>query len=94
MASERVIFSSVPVNTTVLPEIGEAWSTASSGSGVTSSQQVLDHVDIMLLGEEIGDGLGDRRADLLDIVELGEGLAFPVRPPPARIALRKASADP
>ncbi len=32
----------------------------------------------MRLGEEIGDRSRDRRADALDIVELGEGLALPL----------------
>ena len=58
LISSRVIFSSEPVKTIVLPASGLVVSTASIGSGVISRQQRIERRLVVRLGEEIGDGLG------------------------------------
>ena len=39
------------------------------------AQQLIHHLDIVRLGEEVGDGFGNGRPDAFDIVEFGIGLA-------------------
>ena len=72
LASSRVMRSSAPVKTTVLPATGDDVSTASSGVDLDLAQQRVDHLDIVRLGEEIDDGLGDDVADPADIVEVAD----------------------
>ena len=84
LASSRVIFSSEPVNTIVLPATGLSLATCSSGSGVTSLEQRVEHLVVVLLLEELDDGVGDDLADAADGGELGIGLRLRDRPPPSR----------
>ena len=55
-------------------------------------QQLVDHLHVVRLGEEIGDGLGHGRPDALDIVELGDRPPLPGHRAAAIMASRKASA--
>ena len=78
LASSRVIRSSAPVKTTVLPATGEVASTAASGSTSTWRSRPSTTARLCVLGEEIGDGLGHGLADPADIVEVVEGLAVTI----------------
>ena len=70
LASSRVMRSSEPVKTIVLPASGWPAATAAIGSIVTSFEQRVERGLVVRLGEEIGDRLGDHRADALDAAEL------------------------
>ena len=74
LASSRVIFSSEPVNTTVLPATGEP---ARRLLGVEDRHlrgQPLDHAAIVRLAEIGGDALDHGVADLVEVVHLGPRL--------------------
>ena len=67
LASSRVIRSSDPVKTIVLPASGWPAAIASIGSTVTSRSERVERRLVARLGEEVGDRLGDDRPDPLDV---------------------------
>ena len=74
LASSRVIFSSEPVNTTVLPATGELLLGFSASSDRDLARQPLDDAAVVALAE-IGRDAGDHGvADLVERVHLGDGL--------------------
>ncbi len=92
LASSRVMRSSAPVKTTVLPATGDVVLRASSAVTVDVLQQFVHHVAVMRLAEELHDGLGHDLADAVDGVEFAPGLALHRRAA-AIICSRKCSAD-
>ena len=71
LASSRVIFSSAPVNTTVLPATGVSVFGFSASRIVTCSTSRSTMLAVVALAEIVGDGLDHRVADLVERVHLG-----------------------
>ena len=66
LASSRVIRSSAPVNTTVLPATGEEALTARQRHDLDMAEKVVDHFHVVGFAEEFDDGVADDRADAAD----------------------------
>ena len=79
LASSRVICSSVPVNTTVLPATGDLDAAASTGSGVTCASRASSISSLWLLVEELDDRIRDDVSDAADGGEFRIGLRWSVR---------------
>ncbi len=74
-ASLRVMPSSVPVNTTVLPASGEVDAAAAAKSATATSRSRSPTASpIVRLGEEGDQVGGDRRADAVDVDQLAPGV--------------------
>jgi hypothetical protein len=72
LASSRVIFSSEPVNTTVLPAMAESLFGFSASRMVTCLTKPLDNAAVVALAEIGGDGGDHGFADLVERIHFGD----------------------